>query len=132
MAFRFEFDPVNKVLMLRVEGLLTENLLAQAQSEIRKHSTETDARSAIYDFSSVTEFALSTAFIQTLARQEPSVRDAATRPRIIVAATNEAFGLSRMFQILGEDSRPLLHVARTLDDAFSALGVQSPHFEPLA
>jgi hypothetical protein len=33
---------------------------------------------------------------------------------------------------MGEDSRPLLHVARTLDDAFAALGVQSPHFEPLA
>jgi hypothetical protein len=57
--------------------------------------------------------------------------DTAERPRIIVDATNEAFGLSRMFQILGEESRPLLHVARSLDDALSALGVQSPHFEVL-
>jgi hypothetical protein len=37
----------------------------------------------------------------------------------------------RMFQIVGESSRPLLHVVRTVDEALTALGVESPHFEPL-
>lgn len=55
----------------------------------------------------------------------------ATRPRIIVAPTTIGFGLARMFQILGESTRPLLTVVRTVDEALAALGVQSPHFEPL-
>ncbi len=55
----------------------------------------------------------------------------ATRPRIIVAPGAVAFGLSRMFQMLGESTRPLLEVVRTMDEALTALGIQSAHFEPL-
>jgi hypothetical protein len=36
-----------------------------------------------------------------------------------------------MFQIMGEHSRPLLKVVRTMDEALAALGVKSLHFEPL-
>jgi len=37
----------------------------------------------------------------------------------------------RMFQIAGESARPGLHVVRTVDEALTALGAQSPRFEPL-
>ena len=53
------------------------------------------------------------------------------RPRFIVASKALVFGLARMFQIMGEHSRPLLKVVRTMDEALAALGVQSLHFEPL-
>ena len=53
------------------------------------------------------------------------------RPRVLVAPQIHVYGLVRMFQIMGEESRPLLHVARTLNDALLSLGVQSPHFQPL-
>jgi hypothetical protein len=36
-----------------------------------------------------------------------------------------------MFQIAGESARPLLHVVRTVDEALTTLGAQSPHFEPV-
>jgi hypothetical protein len=32
--------------------------------------------------------------------------------------------------MLGESTRPLLEVVRTLDEAMTALGIQSPGFEP--
>jgi len=32
---------------------------------------------------------------------------------------------------VGESKRPLLEVVRTMDEALAALGIQSPHFEPL-
>jgi len=57
--------------------------------------------------------------------------DAARRPRILVVSATAGYGLARMFQILGEPKRPLLKVVRTMDEALAALGVQSPHFEPL-
>ena len=33
-----------------------------------------------------------------------------------------------MFQILGEVTRPLLHIVHTLVEVFEAIGIRSPHF----
>jgi hypothetical protein len=131
MGLRFEFDRGNQVLLVRPEGRLTDELLAEAMGAIRRYSIATDARAGIFDFSFVWEIALSTAFVRELARQEPAMADAARRPRFIVAPAGVAFGLSRMFQMLGESTRPLLEVVHTMDEALAALGVQSPQFEPL-
>ncbi len=131
MAYRSEFDPVNKILLLRYEGRLTDESLAEFYRAIRKYSTATDAGAGILDLSLVTEFAVSTEFIRQLANQEPAMADATRRPRIIVASGAVGFGLSRMFQMLGEPTRPLLNVVRTLDEALAALNIQSPHFQPL-
>ena len=90
----------------------------------------TDARAGILDFSSVTEFAVSSEIIRQFAHQEPAMPDA-SRPRIVVAPQTHAFGLFRMFQLTREDSRPRLTIVHTMDEAFAALGVQSPQFEPL-
>jgi hypothetical protein len=129
MGFWFEFDPGNMVLLVRIEGRLTDELLTEAYRMMRKQSTATDPRAGIVDLSSVTEVALSAAFLREIAKQEPAMVDA-TRPRIIVAPTAVVFGLARMFQMLGESTRPLLEVVRTLDEALAALGIQSPGFEP--
>src|SRR5580704_8224900 len=129
--FRFEFDSENKILLLRVEGRLTDKLLAELYVSIRKYSTATDARAGIWDLSSVTEFAISNDLIRSLASQEPAMPDAARRPRIIAVVGAVGFGLARMFQILGESTRPLLKVVHNRDEALAELGVQSPHFEPL-
>ena len=52
-------------------------------------------------------------------------------PHFIVMPSVAGYGLARMYQIVGELSQPLVHVVRNLDEALAALGVQSPHFEPL-
>lgn len=131
MAFKFEFDPVNKILLGRFEGRLTSESVADFYSAIRKYSTSTDARAGIWDFSSVTEFTATSESIRGLGRQEPAMPDAANRPRFIVAPDIFLYGISRMFQIVGSDTRPLLQVVRSMDQALTALGVQSPNFEPL-
>jgi len=131
MEYRFEFDPVNKILLFRPEGRLTDESLAESYRLVRKHSTATDASMGIWDLSSVTEFAVSTEFVRQLASQEPAMPDPTRRPAIIVAPDTVGFGLSRMFQLAGEPKRPLLSVVRTLDQALATLNVQSPHFEPL-
>jgi len=80
--------------------------------------------------SSVTEFSVSSEFVRRVAGQVLIV-DATGSPVAIVAPVPAAFGLGRMFQIMGESKRPLLHVVHTMEEAFAALGVQSPHFKPL-
>jgi hypothetical protein len=131
MAYRFELDPVNKILLFRFEGQLTDEALADAYRAIRKYWTATDASVGFWDFSAVTHFAVSSESIRRLAREEPAMGDANTRPRFIIVPATVGFGLSRMFQLIGEPTRPLLSVVRTLDEALAALNIRSPHFEPL-
>ncbi len=130
MGSRFEFDAVNKILLARFEGRLTDESLGEFFQTGLKYWAATDARAVISDYSSA-EWAVSAEFLRELANQEPAVTDPAKRPRIVVAPTTVGFGLSRMFQIVGERKRPLLKVVRTMDEAFAELGIQSPHFEPL-
>lgn len=131
MGYRFEFDPVNKILWARCEGKLTEESLDELSQAIRKYSIATDARAGIWDLSGITEFAVSSAFVRELAAREPAMPNANVRPRFIVAPKTLEFGLSRMFQIAGESKRPLLRVVHTVDEALAALGTQSPQFGPL-
>jgi hypothetical protein len=132
MAFHgFEFDPVNRVLLARVEGRLTETVLSEYSAAIRKYALQTDALAGIFDFSLVTNVEVSSNFIRDLAGQAPSFPNAMNRPRIIVAPQKHIFGLSRMFQIMGEETRPLLQVVHTIEKAFSELDVKEARFQPL-
>jgi hypothetical protein len=132
MPYHFEFDRANNVLLIRVAGSLTDEALVECYEAIRKYATQTDAGAGIFDFSSVTEFPVSTELIRRLARREPAMPHATSRPRILVAPQAQAFGLIRMFQILGETTRPMLQVAHNMDEALNLLGISSPRFEPLA
>ena len=131
MGFRFEFDPVNKILLVRFEGRLTDESLAEATQVSRKHWAATDARAGIADYSSVAEFAVSSELVRTLPRQEPPMPDVTRSPLLIVMPTTVGYGLARMYQIVGDRTVPQTSVVRTMDEALEALGVQSPHFEPL-
>jgi hypothetical protein len=129
MGLHFEFDRANRILLLKVEGCLTEEVMTDAQLAIRNHSTATDSRVGIFDFSGVTAFDVSTPFIRTLATQGLSI--SASRRGIIVVPSTHGFGLARMFQLLGDQARPRLQVVRTMDEALSILRISSPQFEPL-
>jgi hypothetical protein len=125
-GLRVESDPTNKISLIRVEGRLTDESLAELYEANRRYSTATHARVSIVDLSSVREFAVSSGFIRHLARQ----RADANHVCFIVVPEGFAFGLCRMFQLLGEATRPLLQIVHTLRGAFAAIGIQSPHFEP--
>ena len=94
--FRFEFDVVNKILLLRLEGRLTEELATELFKAIRMYAVATDASAGIWDMSSVTEFSLSSDFIRDLASREPAMPNATSRPRFIVVPKTFAFGLARI------------------------------------
>jgi len=130
MTYRFEFDPENKILLTRYEGRLTEEVAEESGAVFRKYWAATAPSMTIVDLSSVTEFSVSSEFVRRVAGQVLIV-DATGSPVAIVAPVPAAFGLGRMFQIMGESKRPLLHVVHTMEEAFAALGVQSPHFKPL-
>jgi len=117
-------------MLIRVDGRVTDDMLAKSYRAAQKYAAETDASVSIMDCSSVTKFEVSTQLVRQLAKEKPVLADA-RRHRFIIAPKASVFGMARMFQILGESKRPHLQIVHTLDEAFAALGVQSPHFEPL-
>jgi len=131
MTYQFEFDPQNKIMLLRIEGLLTDKLARALYWEVRKYSTATDASAGIYDLSAVTEFEVSPELIRDLVYRDPAMPDATRRPRCLVAPAMVGLAISRLCEIAVEPRNPLLKIVLSLDEAFAALGVQSSHFEPL-
>jgi hypothetical protein len=130
MAYRFEFDRKSKVLLMRYEGRLTQVMAEESGAALQKYWPATSPSAVIVDFSSVTEFAVPTDFLRRVADQALIV-DATSTPVALVNPAPVGFGLSRMFEIVGQPRRSRLHVVRSMDEAFTALGLQSPTFEPL-
>ena len=108
---------------------LTDESCAEVYAALREYAIATNPYAVISDFSAATQVELSLAFIQQLALEEPAVPEASERGRIAVFANDVGFNMARTFQRLGESTRPLFHVVRTLDEALEALGVESPRFE---
>jgi hypothetical protein len=47
---------------------------------------------------------------------------------IIVAPQDHVFGLSRMFSMLAEETRPHVTVVRTMEEAYCLLDIEEPQF----
>ena len=131
MTYRFESDRESKVLLLRCEGRLTDELLSELYWAIKHYSTATDASAGIWDISAATEFDVSPEFMRELVERGPAMPDATRRPRFIVAPAMLGFSVSRLVEIASEHRNPLLKIVFSMDEALAALGVQSPHFEPI-
>jgi hypothetical protein len=131
MAYRFQFDPVNKILLARFEGPLTNQSAAEYHDALGRNWRATDARAGIWDLSGATGFSVNADFLRDLAKRKPVTPGLTDYPRFIVVEETAGYGLMRMFQIAGEAARPSLHVVRTVDEALAALGTQLPNFEPL-
>jgi len=131
MPFQFEFDPAHQVMRTRFSGLVNDAQLAGFYAAAPGYLTQCGAHAGIIDFCEVTAFQVSPAAITALAMSPPVTKDRFF-VRVVVAPTPQVFGLSRMFQILGEHTRPGLTVVHTREDANAVLNIKNPQFEPLA
>jgi hypothetical protein len=130
MGVRFEFDPANKILITRLEGELTDELVLRTDAGMRKHLVEQKPHVHIVDCSSVSKFSLSGESIRSLARRQPALHGVSLR-RFFVMPDTSSFGLARMFQIAGEPNYDSVTIARSIDEVFTQLSVEQPRFELL-
>jgi hypothetical protein len=130
MPYYFEFDPKNRILRGRFEGPLTDELLKEYYGVAGGYFKRTGARAGITDLSAVNSFEVSPQTIRELASAPPAILDREF-PRFIVAPSPPIFGMARMFELGGQDTRPNLHVVRTMKEVCVILGVTDPKFELL-
>ena len=78
------------------------------------------------DYSRVTKLDISSEAISRMAEMQPVF--APDSMHVIVAPQDLSFGLARMFSMLGEQTRPNLHVVRTMEEAYGLLGITRSQF----
>jgi hypothetical protein len=130
MPYCFEFDPENRILRGRFEGAVTDELLKEFYGVAGGYFERAGARASVTDFSAVTAFEVSPQTIRDLASLPPAIPDR-DLPRFIVAPSPPIFGMARMFELGGQDTRPNLHVVRTMKQVCVILGITDTKFEPL-
>ena len=80
--------------------------------------------------SAVTSIEVSQQTIRELANLPPTIPEPAS-PRFIIASLNQVFGIARMFELQGQDTRPNLHVVRSEKEVWAILGIRSTRFESI-
>ena len=131
MGFAVEFDATNEILRIAFEGQLTDAVAVACSETVSKCVTSLPPCSSIVDLSQVTKYEVSPQAMRQFARAAPSSSPAA-RTLVIVAPKESAFGMSRMFQLLTENTIPNQHVVRTMEEAYKLLHVKIPEFRPLS
>jgi hypothetical protein len=128
MASYFDFDTKNRIVRCRVEGIVTDASLREHYGTIAQHGAKRPTYSGLLDMSGVVSFNVSAETIRELAQLPPAIPDP-NLPRVIVAGSNQMFGMARMFELQGSETRPNLHVVRTEKEALAILGVTAPDFK---
>jgi hypothetical protein len=125
-----DFDAKNNILRATLEGPMTGQTLLDLHTKGALYTASHPPCRGILDFSGVTDFEVSSDAIRRMAAAPAAFP--AGYMRVLVIPQVFIYGLARMFQILGEKTRPELQVVRSLDEAYVLLGVQSPEFHSLA
>jgi hypothetical protein len=125
VGFRLEFDQANQIFLIAFEGEIDERTVADCSAAVRRVGVA--PLFTIIDNTGVTRADISSEQIRSAARRTPTkgVR------QVIVAPQNVMYGLSRMFQIEGDEAWDDLHVVRTMREALDIIGVKSPSFSPI-
>jgi hypothetical protein len=127
MGFFLEFDEVNNTVRLTFQNTLTtEDINGGAYSALRAFVESRPDCKGIADFSQVTSVDVASRIIQSRARLPPAMPNG--KMFVIVAPDDHLFGLSRMFSLHAESTRPHIHVVRSMDQAYRLLGIESPNF----
>ena len=128
MSYCFDFDSKNRIIRCRFEGSITDEALKDYHRAAIKLVASKIPYAGILDMSAVTSVDISPQTIRELAISPPTVPDPAS-PRFIVAASPRLFGLARMFELQGQETRPNLHVVRSIKEVWVILGVEEPQFD---
>jgi len=124
-------DEARRVLYARFEGVVTDEVLVSRYRQSREWNAVHRYLKGITDFSGVTQMNVTARAVAQVAALDPIIPNDLLRIAIIVAPQDFAFGLSRMFEMLGSKTREEVHVVRSLAEAYQLLGVESLDLHPV-
>ena len=113
MPFSIEIDAVKRRILTCCTGHITGDDLFEYYEKLRKTPGFSPRMDELFDLSDVGSIDLTSADIVSFSRHtQPSTRQGETVRVAVVAPTDLAFGLSRMYELLQSDSVNDLQVFR--------------------
>jgi hypothetical protein len=119
-------DELHNVLLIRFDGRLTDEVLLKGYRIAREWMAVHGPASQLSDFSEVTSVDVASQTVWELAKASPLAPDSFLR--IVIAPQSVVFGLTRMFEMLGDRTRDGVHIVATAADANRLLGVDMLEF----
>ena len=114
-----------------MEGRISEAEFQEYFREAIEYAARLQPRAGVLDTSQVTSFDVSSRALTDLAARPPLISDMSW-PRVVISPSPALFGLARMFQLRGAETRPNLHVVHTPEEAWAILGLEKePQFAPI-
>ena len=123
MEVLLSFDEAHRILYIRFEGILTDKVLLGGYTRVRQWMNVHGPCSSISDFSDVSSFNVSSQGVRLLAAQPPLVPDGFLR--LVVAPLDLMYGMTRMFESFGSETRDKVDIVRSLAEAYQLAGVES-------
>ena len=120
MPAKYRIDTERRVVFSTATGILSEDDITDHQARLRADPDFDGKLDQLWDFSGVTAVEVASATIRQLARArsfEAGVK------RAVVAPSDVAFGMARMFQMLHEDAPEEMRVFRASAEARRWLGI---------
>jgi hypothetical protein len=130
VPYQFDFDPQNQIIRGRFTGRVTDDDVKEYYREAVELGKKLQVRAGVTDFSPADPVEISRKTVEQLAASTPALNDPKA-VRVVIAPSPVAFGMARMFEIMGERTRPNLYIVRTEQEAWAILGVWEPKFKPL-
>jgi hypothetical protein len=127
LPYYFEFEDRYRILRAVAYGSMDGDELRQLYFEIRRRKDEEQSLTGILDLTKITSFKVESKVIRELALLPPNFSDPTLRA--VIAPTDFLFGIARMFQITGSDTRKGLLIVRTLHEALMKLSSIDAHFD---
>jgi len=129
MSLFLSVDETHRVVLVQMDGTVNDEVSCKHYQKMQEWMTIHGYFSVIVDFTRVVSLNVTARGVEKLAASTPLVTDSFLR--VIVAPQDEAFGLARMFEMLGSQTRNKVHVVRTMAEAFRLFGVESLDLQPV-
>jgi hypothetical protein len=121
MPSSYRIDVESGVIYARKWGVLTDEQVAAYTKALWADPRFDPAFRQVVDFRDVTSIRVTGAAVRDVARENPFRRDAR---RAFIVASDEAFGLSRMFGMFMDSNSETFTIVRTLEAAFEWIGME--------
>jgi hypothetical protein len=117
MGLQIQFDVSNQILLVRLEGRLTDEAAIECYEAVEAYAMTKNISAGIVDLRAVTDLPVSAHLVRKWQRRRPKIPGDLLR--IIVAPNIVAYGLLRMFQLVSDLNRPNFHVVRSVEQALT-------------
>jgi len=122
-----QFERKHHVLLITYGKVATPASALAAYDSVERFVSSKGPCSVLADLSTIENVDVPGDFVRSLAWM-PTVIPPGLQ-RVVVAPRSDVYGLSRMFQLYRDKMSSDVHVVRTLEEAYSLLGLESPEFE---